>query len=123
MRLSESWPIAPTLPITIEATASAASAASQSSFAGQQRDVEEAQDDRERGRLGRDRHERGDRRRRALVDVGRPLVERRDRGLEGEAGDGERDAGQQQRVAERCRSLAIGDGDRARSRSSRSRRR
>ncbi len=63
-----------------------------------QRDVEEAQEDAERGGLCGDRHERRDRRRRALVDVGRPLVEGGDRGLEGEAGDRQRDAGQQQHV-------------------------
>ena len=53
-----------------------------------------------RGRLRRDGHERGDRRRRALVDVGRPLVEGRDRGLEGQADDAQRDAGQQQRIVD-----------------------
>ena len=59
----------------------------------EQRDVEEAQEHAERGGLRGHRHERRDRRRRALVDVGRPLVERRDRGLEGQA----------RRRAARCR--------------------
>ena len=71
-------------------------------------DVEEADDHAERRRLRRDRHERGDRRRRALVDVRRPLVERRHRGLEREPGHDQRDAGQQQRVAAR-RLDALGD--------------
>ena len=79
-------------------TASAASAASQSSSAGSSATSKKRSDDRERGRLGRDRHEGGHRSRRALVDVGRPLVERRHRGLEGEAGRG----------AARCRSAAAG---------------
>ena len=47
-----------------------------------QRNVEEAQEHSQRRDLGGDRHECGDRRRRALVDVGRPLVEGRHRGLE-----------------------------------------
>ena len=38
------------------------------------------------GGLGADREERGDRRRRALVDVGRPHVERRGADLVAEAG-------------------------------------
>ena len=46
----------------------------------------------EAGRLGRDRQERGDRRRRALVRVGGPRVERHRRDLEGEADDDEHDA-------------------------------
>ena len=53
----------------------------------------------------------GDRGGRALVDVGRPLVERRDGRLEGEPGDDQRDAGQQQRVGRGrpCRPIAVGD--------------
>ena len=65
-------------------------------------DVEEAQQHAERGRLGGGGHERGDRRRGALVDVGGPLVERRDRGLEGEADDHQRQPGQHHRVAEQA---------------------
>ena len=99
MRFSESWPIAPMLPTTIEVDGQHRQRDVPVILRRQQRDVEEAQQDRERRRLGRDRHEGGDRRRRALVDVGRPLVEGRHRGLEGEAGERERDAGQQQRVA------------------------
>ena len=78
--------------------ASVASAGRPVALGADQRDVEEAQEHAERGGLRRDRHEGRDRRRRALVDVRRPLVERRDRGLEAEAGDAQRDAGQQQRV-------------------------
>jgi hypothetical protein len=48
----------------------------------EQRHVEEAQEGAEGGRLGGHGHEGGDRRRGALVDVGRPLVEGRHRGLE-----------------------------------------
>ena len=77
-------------------------------------DVEEAQEYGERGGLGGGRHERGDRRRRSLVDVWRPLVERCDRGLEGESDDDQRDAAQQQRVADQGR--ACGTGQRSRDR-------
>ena len=59
---------------------------------------------------------RGDRGRRALVDVGRPLVEGGDRGLEGEADRGHRDPDQDQRVAEH----ALVRRSRRRSRRSRS---
>jgi hypothetical protein len=63
-------------------------------------DVEEADEDGEGGGLGRHRHEAGDRRGRALVHVGRPLVEGGDRGLEGEADCGHADPDEDQRVAE-----------------------
>ena len=85
MRFSDDWPIAPTLPTMIVITASVANAGAQVVAALDQRDVEEPQDHAEGRRLGGHRHEAGDRRGRALVDVRRPLVERRDRGLEGEA--------------------------------------
>ena len=65
-----------------------------------QRGHEQAQEDRERGRLGRHGHERRDGGRRALVDVGRPLVEGGHRGLEGEADGGKRDAREQERVGD-----------------------
>ena len=61
----------------------------------------------ERGRLRRRRHERRHRRRRALVDVGRPHVERRRRGLEAEPGDDHREPGR--RAASRPQALR-GDG-------------
>ena len=55
----------------------------------------------------------GDRRRRALVDVGRPLVERRDRGLERQPGHHQRDAGEEQHVVGQV--PRRGRGDRRRS--------
>ena len=54
--------------------------------------------DDERHHLRRRAHERGHRRRRALVDVGRPHVERRRRGLEREPGDDHRQPEHEQRV-------------------------
>ena len=50
-----------------------------------QADVEDAREDRERGGLRGGREERGDRRRRAFVDVGRPDVERHRGDLEAES--------------------------------------
>ena len=101
--------------------ASVASAGAHLLGRADQRGVEQPQHDPERRRLRRHRHERGDRRRRALVDVRRPLVERRHRRLEREPGDDQRERGQEQRVvAARRRRRA---GDRRRSRSSPSRRR
>ena len=47
--------------------------------------------------LGRHRHERGDRRRRALVDIRRPLVERDERHLEAVADEEQPDADRKQR--------------------------
>ena len=52
----------------------------------------------EAGRLHARRHERHDRAGRALVDVGRPGVERHRRDLEPEADQQQREAGQQQPV-------------------------
>ena len=74
-------------------------------------DVEEAQQHAQRRGLGGGRHERGDRGGRALVDVGRPLMERGHRGLEGEAHDHQRQAGEHHRVAQQAVSGAAG-GDR-----------
>ncbi len=83
---------------------------------------EDAQDDREAGRLARDAEEGGDRRRRARVDVRHPHLERHDGHLEAEArrqhdrrqqqagahafavvGDGGRDAGLARRRHQSCR--------------------
>ena len=61
-----------------------------------QRLEEDADQDREGGGLGSDREVGGDGRGRAGVGVGHPHLERRDGGLEAEAGDQE-DSGQQQR--------------------------
>ena len=59
---------------------------------------EHAERDDERGDLRRRRHEGGDRRRRALVGIGRPHVERRRRRLEGETGDDHREPDHEHRV-------------------------
>jgi hypothetical protein len=59
-----------------------------------ERDEVEAQQQRERGGLGRGGHERGDVRRRALVDVGRPEVERDERDLERDTDGDEHEAGE-----------------------------
>src|SRR4051794_1227618 len=57
----------------------------------------------ERRHLGRGRHERRDRRRSPLVDVGCPHVERGRRRLEAEAGDDHREAEHEERVGGRRR--------------------
>ncbi len=74
-----------------------------------ERGDEEAGEDGERRRLRGDRHERGDRGRGALVDVRRPLVEGRDRDLEGEADGDERDPDQDQRVVGEVGADALSD--------------
>ena len=56
---------------------------------------EEAQDEREGADLGADRQVAGDRGRRSLVRVGRPVVERDRRDLEGDPGGQEREAHRQ----------------------------
>ena len=56
------------------------------------RRVDDAHEQRHGGDLGRGGEEGGDRRRRALVDVGRPHVERHRRDLEGEADEQEHEA-------------------------------
>ena len=63
-----------------------------------ERHQEDPQERREPGDLGGRRHERGDRAGCALVDVGRPHVERHRRDLEPEADDQQRDAGEQRAV-------------------------
>ena len=75
-----------------------ASAGPQSSCESPERLVEQAQEDPERRGLRRHRHEGRDRRGGALVDVGRPLVEGRNRCLEREPGDGQPDPGEKERV-------------------------
>ena len=62
----------------------------------------------ERGDLRRRGHERGHGRGRALVDVGRPHVERRRRGLEREPDDDHREPGDEQ---ERASASSRGGGD------------
>ncbi len=63
--------------------------------------------DGERRRLAADGEERGDRRRRALVDVGHPHLERHDRHLEAEARGEEDHADDERRARCRCRRDAI----------------
>ena len=70
--------------------------------------VKEADDRAEGGGLRRNRHEGRDRRRRALVDVWRPLVERCQRGLEGEADCAHRNAGQEERIG--CQAAGLDRG-------------
>ena len=59
----------------------------------------DAHDQRHRRHLGGGGEERGDRRRRAFVDVGRPHVERHGRDLEGKAGEQEDQAEDQAELA------------------------
>ena len=56
-----------------------------------ERAKEDAEDRRESGRFGADRHERGGRGRCAVVSVGRPLMERHDRGFEAQTDRDERE--------------------------------
>ena len=87
-----SWRIAAMLPIVIVIAAITTIGLAQPSVpngmhVAAERDAEHADHRGDRGRLDRRRHERGDRRRRALVRIGRPHVER-DRGdLEAERDD------------------------------------
>ena len=101
MRLTLSWPSADRLPTVIVAIARQPATMGQGvsiaappgrAVAAAERVGEEADQDGEAGRLGADREERGDRRRRALVDVGRPHVERRGADLVAEAGQHADDA-------------------------------
>jgi hypothetical protein len=64
-------------------------------------DREHAQRHQQCDRLGRAGHEARDGRRGPLVDIGRPGVEGRRRGFEGEADDDHRQPGDQQQVAAR----------------------
>ena len=77
-----------------------------------------AQQQRHGGELGRGGEEGGDRRRRALVDVGRPHVERHGGDLEGEADQQEHEADDEADVLRRRLALRH-RGDDRRSRSSR----
>ena len=79
-------------------------------LAGERR-RQHAQRDDERRCLRRRRHERGHRGRRALVDVRRPHVERRRRGLEAEAGDDHREPGEQEGVARRLGGADRGEAE------------
>ncbi len=92
--------MAPALPITIVSAASAASAGDHSGCASSRASWKRRRKIAEGGGLGGHGHERGDRRRSALVDVGSPLVEGRGGRLEREPGGGERDPGEEQRVGD-----------------------
>ena len=71
--------------------------------------VEDANDHGERGGLGPDRHECGDRNRRSLIDVGRPHVEGGGRNLECKPHPHHQDAQQQKRIARGRRGDVLGD--------------
>ena len=75
--------------------------------------MDDAHEQRHRRHLGRRREEGGDRRRRALVDVRRPHVERHGRDLEGEAGDHEDEAEDQaeRRSAPESAAAICGEAD------------
>ena len=75
----------------------------QSQRAPPKRDVEQPQQRAERRDLGAGGHERGDRGRRALVDVGRPGVERRGADLEQQADRDQRRC--RRAAARRCRAV------------------
>ena len=75
----------------------------------------DAHQQRDRGGLGRGREESRDRRRRALVDVGRPHVEGHRRDLEGDADEQEHEAEDQADVLRRPRRLGH-RGDRGKAR-------
>ena len=97
------------LPTAIEMTARAASAGFQSWAIGPECHLEEPRQGDERRGLGRHRHEGGDRGRRTLVDVRRPLVEGGHRGLEGEPGGDHRRADQDDGVVAVVSGEALGD--------------
>ena len=82
------------LPTAIEMTARAAERRLPVVGDRAERHLEEPRQGDEGGGLGRHRHEGGDRGRRTLVDVRRPLVERGHGGLEGEPGGDHRRADQ-----------------------------
>ena len=87
-----------TEPTTIVSRATRTSALVHSQRAGVETDVGQAQDRAERGSLGARGHEAGDRRRGALVDVGRPCVERHRTDLEEQADEDEERARDEQAV-------------------------
>ena len=76
-------------PSTIEAIEMKTTICCQSARDRPKAPISDADEQRHRRHLGRGGEEGGDRRRRALVDVGRPHVERHGGDLEGEAGQQE----------------------------------
>ena len=86
------WPMAAKEPSSIEAMAMKETICCQSAAIGAKASMTTRIEQRHRGELRRRGEEGGDRRRRALVDVGRPHVERHRGDLEGEAGEHEDEA-------------------------------
>ncbi len=91
MRTMFVWRSASTLPTVIVSTASTQTSGPYTPSAVGEGDEDHEDQRHETGRLRRHRQERGDRRRRALVGVGRPRVERHGRDLEGEPAHHEHD--------------------------------
>ena len=98
MRFTFVWRSAPRLPTANDAITIAAEADLPHVGLARERRHQHPQREHERHHLGRGRHERGHRRRRALVGVGRPHVERRGVGLEAEADDHHREAHEREHV-------------------------
>ena len=111
MRFTSLCAIAARLPIASEATASAATAIVQISDCSGNAVTRIRYMSAEPRDLRRGRHERGHRGRRALVDVGRPHVERRRGDLEAEAGEDHRHAGDEERVVGAGRLLDRGEAE------------
>ena len=86
------WRRAMRLPTVIVSADSTHISGSITSVRGAEGDEDQLEQGDEAGRLRQHRQERGDRRGRALVGVGRPGVERHGRHLEGEADHHEHDA-------------------------------
>ena len=86
------WPIAATAPSRIEAEREKITICRHCAAQSAERVQQHADGEPHRGDLGGGGEEGGDRRRRALVDVGRPHVERHRGDLEGEAGEHEDEA-------------------------------
>ena len=93
------WPIAAKEPSTIEAIEMKTMICCQSGAIGSKALDGDAHEQRHRRHLRRRGEEGGDRRRRALVDVRRPHVERHGRDLEGQAGEHEDQAEDQAELA------------------------
>ena len=91
MRFTLSWMSAATFPQIIVSAADTPTSQIHEGARRREAAQEDAQEHRERGGLRAHRHERGDRRGGALVDVRRPDVERHRRDLEQEAAGQQRD--------------------------------
>ena len=100
MRFTSVCTTAAMLPTSSDSTASPKTAGRQSTSYSRNAPTKMRSTRRERGGLRGRGHERGDRRRRALVDVGRPHVERRGRDLEAEPDQEQRETDEQHAVVE-----------------------